>query len=98
MKNLMKLLNLPYRSLASITLDSDGNYLGMEEGDIGYNIFFGKPNIGKGGIGDRHMIDTWRGFTLEEKGEVTAEAIVQGIPLHTYLIKAHTALNDKEPL
>ncbi len=74
METLVRLLNLPYRSIDSVVRTSDGFYIGHVRGDIGYNAFYGKPASPHPGPGRMHMLDVWRGLTPEEQSAVIAVA------------------------
>ena len=40
---LLRIMHLP-EDVVDVTSDGTGNYLGMLQGDVGYNLYLGKPN------------------------------------------------------
>ena len=73
MKNLLKLIALDITGIESVCRTSDGIYLGMHEGDIGYNLVLGRParpNERPDSSGIDYTLDVWDSFTSKERVEV----------------------------
>ena len=85
MKELIRVMNLP-RNIVAITKTSDGFYLGMEEGDCGFNAFFGKPSF-HAGPGRDMSIQTWKEFNFTSKKACVYAARNSNVPLRNFLPK-----------
>ena len=84
--DLMRLMNLPAamrRRFVGIVRTSDGCYLGMEEGDCGYNAFIGKPSAPHPGPGRDSTLAVWANLTPERRAAVRVLATrpVDGSPI-----------------
>ena len=79
--NLTNLINLGHFGFVDIAKTSDGFYLGMEPGDIGFNAFIGKPHPVHAGPGLNRTLQVWNDFTDTEKTQVLGLAILKGIDL-----------------
>lgn len=64
----LRLLVLP-PEFVSITVDSNGNFLAMIEGDCGYNAFLGKPSIRREGPGFEHRRRVWESLSPLEQAK-----------------------------
>jgi len=89
MKELIRLLNLP-RNTVAITRTSDGHYLGMAQGDCGFNQFFGKPSHHAGPGRDASRA-TWRAYTLKQRKAAIRAAHHANVPLRSFLPKGRAA-------
>lgn len=82
--NLMRLMNFP-QSMRERTADvcrtSDGHYLRMEEGDIGFNHFLGQPAPPHPGPGRENMLRAWRAMSDGDRRGAIAAAVARGINL-----------------
>ena len=83
MKELMRLMNLP-RSFVSFTRTSDGFYLAQELGDIGFNVFLGRPSHHPG-FGRDASFSTWRGFTFGQRRRAVCAARRMNMSLRDWL-------------
>lgn len=85
---LIDVLNLRATGIEDIIVTSDGHFIGQAPGDIGYNVFIGKPSHHPG-PGMEHSREVWAGFTDAERAAVTYRAAhpVDGaaIPLAEFL-------------
>ena len=70
-ENLLNLMNLRLLGIADVIRTSDGFYMGRSPGDIGYNVFIGKPNPNEG-PGRRRSRAVWEVLTEHERGAVLA--------------------------
>lgn len=76
MGRLMQIMNLsgaPYE-LEAVCKTSDGFYMGQIAGDLGYNVFIGKPAAPHPGPGLKNALAIWEKFTKEQKQAVSALA------------------------
>src|SRR3972149_11010514 len=76
MGKLMRVMGLggaPYE-LEAICRTSDGFYMGQLAGDLGYNIFIGKPAKPHPGPGRDLTLSAWRGLSEQERKQVLALA------------------------
>jgi len=78
-ESLLKLMNLP--SVFEDVVKSDGAYIAMAWGDIGYNHFLGSPSEPHPGPGREHMLMTWHNLGEDEQKAVVALARAKGIDL-----------------
>jgi hypothetical protein len=84
MQNLMRVMNLP-PGLHSITVTSDGYVMGMREGDVGYNLFFGKPNPRPKPSTVALSVRTFDALPGSEKADVRKLAGQLGVRLETFI-------------
>src|SRR3990167_5095972 len=80
MANLMRLMNLGGHpaNLEAVCRTSDGFYMGREAGDIGYNVFIGKPSAPHAGPGQDMMLTHWKSLDRTAQIAVIALAIRPG--------------------
>ena len=71
------------QELEAVCRTSDGFYMGQETGDVGYNVFIGKPNTNAQPSTRDLQHEQWEGYTLQQKVEVLglAEAPPDGSPI-----------------
>ncbi len=69
--NLIDLMNLGPLGVTDVVRTSDGFYLGQAPGDLGYNVFIGKPNPHEG-PGRERSRGLWEGLTVQERNAVRA--------------------------
>ena len=69
-KNLIKLMNLGPTGAVDVVRTSDGFYLGQAPGDIGYNMFIGRPSPVHEGPGLEHTLAVWESLTVQERNAV----------------------------
>lgn len=87
LENLMSIISLPSRLYQNFTITSDGYYLGMEHGDIGFNAFLGKPNGNLQPTTIRRSYEKFRLLSLTEKKSVVLLARGKGVNLRSFLVK-----------
>ena len=77
---LIELMNLhPYRDgTIALCRTVDGCYLAQRAGDVGYNVFIGRPSAPHPGPGRDRMLETWRRMTPAERLSVVALARAGG--------------------
>ena len=68
--NLIDLMNLGPLGVTDVVRTSDGFYLGRAPGDIGYNVFIGKPSPPHEGPGRERSLALWEGLTVQERNAV----------------------------
>lgn len=69
--NLIDLMNLGPLGVTNVVRMSDGFYVGQAPGDIGYNVFIGKPSTQEG-PGRERSREVWEGLTEQERDAVRA--------------------------
>lgn len=82
--NLCKLMAFPSylrRTIVDVTRTSDGHYLAMDRGDIGFNRFIGKPAPPHRGPGRDAILAAWASMSGDEKHTVLMLAVNKGINL-----------------
>ncbi len=84
MRNLMSIMALP-GYLVEFTRTSDGFYLARAEGDIGFNVWLGKPNPGR--IGKEHSAKSWQRLSFGAQRQVIRCARAKGVVLRVFLPK-----------
>ena len=85
-KALMAVMNLPERlGLVDVIRTSDGCYLGMAAGDIGYNAFLGKPASIHPGPGLENATEKWNALSKSEQLLVAQLARAKSILLTEFL-------------
>ncbi len=84
---LLKLMCLGH--LQDVAVTSDGFFLGMEMGDIGYNVFLGQPNPGT--HGREFSRSRWQELTFSERKAVVRRARGKAINLRLFLPKGVVA-------
>ena len=67
--NLINLMCLGPLGVTGVVRTSDGFYIGQAPGDIGYNVFIGKPAQHEG-PGREHSRAVWEGLTVQERNLV----------------------------
>ena len=76
MGKLMQVMGLggaPYE-LEAICRTSDGFYMGQLVGDIGYNVFIGKPAKPHPGPGRDLTLSVWEGLSEQERKQILSLA------------------------
>ena len=68
--NLIDLMNLGPLGVEDVVRTSDGFYLGQAPGDIGYNVFIGKPDPVHEGPGVERSRAVWEGLTVQQRNAV----------------------------
>lgn len=81
--NLMDVMCLGH--LQDVMKTSDGFFIGMEYGDIGYNAFLGQPNPGD--IGRQFSRGTWQALNFTDQKAVVRVAKAKAIDLRIFLPK-----------
>ena len=81
-ETLLKLMCIPTSTFQDVVKTSDGYYLGMAHGDIGYNAFLGQPRRPHEGPGRDSMLRVWTGLTRDERLGVLMLAQAKGVDLH----------------
>lgn len=82
-EKLINLMALRCKNIVDVIKTSDGFYLGMAEGDIGFNDFIGRPQAPHDGPGRDNMLKVWGGFTDQERQDVVDLAEGKGIDLES---------------
>ncbi len=82
MRNLMSIMALP-GYIVEFTRTSDGFYLARAEGDIGFNVWLGKPNAGS--IGKEHSAKSWQRLSFGARKQVVRCARARGVALRVFL-------------
>ena len=77
----MDLIHLKHFDFADLVKTSDGHYLGMAKGDIGFNAYIGKPQAPHAGPGLTRSLRIWKGLTEDQKDDVVDAARIRGIDL-----------------
>lgn len=78
-------MNLEPEGLVDVIRTSDGCYVGRPWGDIGYNVFLGRPSPGPAG-----RAASWRKFralTLNQRKGVVLAARRRNVDLRQFLVK-----------
>ena len=80
---LLRLMCLPLSQFDGVCRTSDGFYMAMAKGDIGYNHFLGKPNPPHPGPGRDMMLATWAKLSNDERQAVLSLAAhpIDGCPI-----------------
>ncbi len=81
--NLMEVMCLGH--LQDVMKTSDGFFIGMEYGDIGYNAFLGQPNPGQ--IGRAFSRTIWQALEFPDQRAVARVAKAKAIDLRIFLPK-----------
>lgn len=79
MDELMDLLNIP-KVVAEETLTSDGFFLARESGDIGFNMFLGRPSFHPGPGLDRAR-RVWGQLSFGGRRQAIRQARRFGLPI-----------------
>lgn len=79
---LLSIMNIPKAfNLVNIVKTTDGHFIGMEAGDIGYNHFLGKPSAPHVGAGRDRTLSIWESLTPQERRAVYLVAKAKNIDL-----------------
>ena len=81
----MRLMNLGGHpaELEAVCRTSDGFYMGQVKGDVGYNVFIGRPSAPHPGPGRDLMLERWATLDALERLAVIALAVrpLDGSPI-----------------
>ena len=94
LRNLLKIMCLPASMFVNFTVDSTGNVLAQEIGDIGFNAFMGKPN--PQGPGIEWAWNRFRELSMPERRQVIKLACAKGVNLRDFLKRGEYAKNTVE--
>ncbi len=84
LRALLRIMALDFPQVADVTVTSDGFYMIMDRGDIGFNRFLGRPNPGPD-VGLKWARATWQALPFRTRRDVARLARSRNVDLRLFL-------------